>query len=411
MFVAFEKSVQKNTVIEYILQPNCVNDQSRDNVLKTFKCHCGNGLHFENSQCFSCKRMVAYLPDEQQLSALESIEDGNWTALLNNQQYRQCKNFSDYNVCNWMVAVGDDETLCVSCRLNQTIPNLDEAQNLTLWYRIELAKRRLLYTLYGLNLPVVSRQQDPSNGMGFDFLQDEVIQDEFNNELYIKQSVATGHNSGMITINLLEAEHASRLKMRDKMNESYRTLLGHFRHESGHYYWDCLIKGTDRITGFRELFGDERLDYQQSLKTYYDQGPPPRWQDIWISAYASMHAWEDWAETWAHFLHMVDTVETAHDFSFRIHGHIVSEPALEPTDMQMASGYVTPVSFEELFDDWCRLSVALNSLNRSMGMDDAYPFVISDIALKKLQYIHNIISEASSQTLATYLPIQNVASD
>lgn len=381
--------------------------------MKTFQCYCGNSLHFENSQCFSCDRMVAYLPDEKQLSALEPIVSGNWTALLNNQQYRQCKNFSDFNVCNWMVAASDDEVLCVSCSLNQTIPNLDEAKNLTLWYRIESAKRRLLYTLYSLSLPVVGRQQDSCRGMGFAFLQDEVTQDEFNNELYIKQSVATGHNSGIITINLLEAEHVSRLEMRDKMNERYRTLLGHFRHESGHYYWDCLINDTDRITGFRELFGDERLDYQQSLKTYYDQGPPKRWQDTWISAYASMHAWEDWAETWAHYLHMVDTVETAHDFSFRIHGHIVSEPALEPdpTKMPLTSGYVTPISFEELFDDWCRLSVALNSLNRSMGMDDAYPFVISDVALKKLRYIHNIISEVSVQSQVTCFPIQNVASD
>ena len=355
--------------------------------------------------------MVGYLPDEKQLSALEPAVNGNLQSLFNHQQYRQCKNFSDYNVCNWMVPVHDEEELCVSCRLNQTIPNLNEAQNLTLWYRIELAKRRLLYTLYSLNLPVVSRQLDASSGMGFEFLQDEVRQDEFNNELYIKQSVATGYNSGMITINLLEAEHTSRLEMRDKMNERYRTLLGHFRHESGHYYWDCLIRGTDRIASFRALFGDEQLDYQQSLKTYYDQGPPTDWQDIWISAYASMHAWEDWAETWAHYLHMVDTVETAHDFSFRILGHAVSEPAVVSADTQMTSGYVTPASFEELFDDWCRLSVALNSLNRSMGMDDAYPFVISDIALNKLRYIHNIISEASNQPLSTCFPIQNVASD
>lgn len=354
--------------------------------------------------------MVGYLPDEKQLSALEPAVNGNWLSLFNHQQYRQCKNFSDYNVCNWMVPVHDDEELCVSCRLNQTIPNLNEAQNLTLWYRIELAKRRLLYTLFNLNLPVVSRQQDPANGMGFEFLQDETRQDEFNNELSIKQSIATGHNSGIITINLLEAEHVSRMEMRDKMNERYRTLLGHFRHESGHYYWDCLIDGTDKITSFRALFGDERLDYQQSLTAYYDQGPPAHWESIWISAYASMHAWEDWAETWAHYLHMVDTVETAHDFSFRIHGYAVSAPALavEPA-MQMASGYVMPVSFDELFEDWCRLSVALNALNRSMGMDDAYPFVISDVALDKLRYIHHIISEASSQSLSTCLPIQTEA--
>lgn len=337
--------------------------------------------------------MVGFLPEVMQLSSFEPIGGGNWLALFNNQQYHQCKNCVDYNICNWMVSVNSNEELCSSCRLNQTIPNLSEALNIQLWYRTELAKRRLLYTLYSLKLPVIGRQQNPSSGLCFDFLKEEELKGEFNDELYIKQNIVTGHSSGKITINLLEAEHVSRMEMRDKMNERYRTLLGHFRHESGHYYWDRLIKGTYKINSFRELFGNEQIDYQQSLKTFYEEGPPANWQDLWISAYASMHAWEDWAECWAHYLHMVDTIETAHDFNFMILGRAVSEPATVSTNKQMMSGYVTP-SFEELFDDWCRLTVALNSLNRSMGLDDAYPFVISDVALDKLRYIHNIISEA-----------------
>ena len=360
--------------------------------MKTFRCYCNNSLHFENTQCFTCNRMVGFLPEELQLSALEPAVDGNWLALFNDRKYRLCKNASVYNVCNWMVPIHDDHTLCLSCRLNHIIPNLNEPQNLTLWYRVEQAKRRLLYTLYSLNLPVISRQESPYKGMGFEFLQNEIAQDDEFGELTIRQSIATGHKSGMITINLLEAEHGSRVEMRDKMNERYRTLLGHFRHESGHYYWDCLINGTDKINSFREMFGDERLDYQLSLQTYYEQGPPSFWQDIWISAYASVHAWEDWAETWAHYLHMLDTVETAHDFGFRIHGHDVSAPA---TESQMANGYAMPALFDELFDDWCRLTVALNALNRSMGMDDAYPFAISDTSLNKLRYVHRIVSEVS----------------
>jgi len=364
--------------------------------LKTFRCYCGNTLNFENSRCIVCERTLGYLPDEKQISALEPAANGTWRALLNNKTYRQCKNYSEYDVCNWMVPVEDSQSLCVSCRLNHIIPNLNEGQNLTLWYRIEQAKRRLLYTLYSLNLPVVGRAQDPNKGMGFEFLQDETIQDEFSNELTIKHSVVTGHHAGMITINVLEAEHGTREVMRQKMNERYRTLLGHFRHESGHYYWERLINGTSNIDSFRDFFGDERFDYQQALKNYYDLGPLPDWQDNWISAYASMHPWEDWAETWAHYLHIVDTLETAHDFGFSIQGVDVSPPkAEEPiSEGQMASGYNTPVSFDELFDDWCRLSVALNALNRSMGMDDAYPFAISTAALYKLQYVHRIVNTA-----------------
>lgn len=337
--------------------------------------------------------MVGYLPDEKQLSVLESTTDDHWHALSNNKHYRQCKNYSEYDVCNWMVSADDNQAFCVSCRLTYIIPNLSEAQNLMLWYRIEQAKRRLLYTLFNLNLPVVGRDVDPNKGMGFEFLEDGATQDDFGNELTIKRSIATGHNAGMITINLLEAEHSSREKMREKMNESYRTLLGHFRHESGHYYWDRLINGSDNIISFRELFGDERLDYKLALSAYYDQGPPEYWQNVWISAYASMHPWEDWAETWAHYLHMVDTLETANDFGFEIYGLDAVDPTV---NHQKATGETASASFDSLFNSWCGLSAALNALNRSMGLEDAYPFVISVLALNKLRYIHRIVTEAGS---------------
>ncbi|MCP5274117.1 MAG: putative zinc-binding peptidase [Burkholderiales bacterium] len=360
--------------------------------MKIFQCRCGNNLHFENSQCLRCGFMVGYLPDEMRLSALTPLSENLWLALVNHQRYRQCKNYADYNVCNWMVPEDDGIVFCASCRLNHIIPNLSEAQNVKLWYRIEQAKRRLLYTLYSLNLPVVGRAQDALRGMCFEFLQDEAQAGEFSDDITAGQNIVTGHRSGMITINLREAEHSARIEMRDKMNESYRTLLGHFRHESGHYYWDCLINGTDEINDFRKLFGDERQDYQQALRTYYEKGPPQSWQLEWISAYASAHPWEDWAETWAHYLHMVDTIETAHDLGFRIHGYDVSAP---PTNAQMANGYAPPTSFDELFDDWCRLTVALNALNRSMGMDDAYPFVTSGASLNKLRYVQQVVTQTN----------------
>lgn len=362
--------------------------------MKTFRCQCTNTLHFENSRCLSCDRMTGYLPDERQLSALQPLEGGLWLAVLNNGQYRQCKNFQDYNICNWMVPAEDDVAWCVSCRLNQIVPNLDEEQNLTLWYRIEQAKRRLLYTLFGLGLPVVNRLQDPAKGLCFEFLEDWTEQGEFSNGTDTDHTIVTGHYSGKITINLLEAQHSSRMEMRDKMNERYRTLLGHFRHESGHYFWDRLIGGTDRIDSFRALFGDERLNYQQAMSYYYQYGAPPSWQDVWVSAYASAHAWEDWAETWAHYLHMVDTLETAHDFGFQIHGRNI---ATFSTGTQVGNGYLTPASSEVLFEDWYQLSVALNALNRSMGMDDAYPFAISDTVLNKLRFVHQIIADANRE--------------
>jgi hypothetical protein len=254
---------------------------------------------------------------------------------------------------------------------------------------MEQSKRRLLYTLYKLNLPVVSRKQNPQKGLAFAFLEDQV-EDEFGDELTVKNYVSTGHNAGLITINLSEAEHTARIEMREKMNEQYRTLLGHFRHESGHYYWDRLVNNSPFIEEFRRLFGDERIDYKLALQAYYHNGPSLNWQNVWISAYASMHPWEDWAETWAHYLHMVDTLETANDLDFSIAGNQIVDPLAE---LNRYDELYIETRFTQLFNHWSQLTNALNALNRSMGLDDAYPFVISITALKKLRFVHHIVFE------------------
>jgi len=345
-------------------------------------------LHFENYRCLVCERVVGYLPDQGYMSSFEQQSAELWRSLANGQYYRKCKNYTDFDICNWMVQEKDTHSFCVSCRLNHIIPNLGQEQNLTLWYRIESAKRRLLYTLYALHLPVIGRDLDSKKGLAFDFLEDETNDDEFSNTLMAHRYVVTGHRAGIITINIKEAEDSAREEMREKMNERYRTLLGHFRHEIGHYYWDRLVNNTSWVNTFREVFGDERIDYQESLRRYYQEGPAPDWQSGWISAYASAHPWEDWGETWAHYMHMVDTLETAHDFGFSIQGYNVSALTEE---MQTAEGYLTGPTFDMLLEDWNRLTVALNAMNRSMGLPDAYPFIISDNTLAKLQYIHDII--------------------
>jgi hypothetical protein len=251
----------------------------------------------------------------------------------------------------------------------------------------------LLYTLYNLGLSIIGRDVDPDRGLAFEFLADQTSDDEFSNQVTPQQSVITGHRAGLITINIREAEDSAREELRKKMKERYRTLLGHFRHESGHYYWERLISNTSNLDEYRRLFGDERTDYQQSLDTYYQSGPPADWQVNWISAYASSHPWEDWAETWAHYLHMVDTLETAQDLGFRIHGQDVS---MQTAGLQATQGYMTRAVFDGLLEDWGRLAVALNALNRSMGLADAYPFVISSNVLAKLHFIHKVITDSAS---------------
>ncbi|NMH58414.1 putative zinc-binding metallopeptidase [Alteromonas ponticola] len=354
--------------------------------MRNFTCKCGNTLYFANSSCLSCGRSVGFIPEQLTLSTCELIEDNVWLAYADNQHYKPCSNYTKYQVCNWLVPLNQEGEYCSSCALTTHIPDLSRQENVLLWYRMELAKRRLLYTLKKLGLPVWRPIPDKPP-LRFRFLED-VKEDKYGNELTVKSTIITGHNNGVITLNLREAEDASRVLMREKMNERYRTLIGHFRHESGHFYWDVLIQNSPWQQSFRDLFGDENIDYMQSLEAYYKSGPPANWQENYISAYASMHPWEDWAETWAHYLHIVDTLETATEYEVALLGYETVNPLTN-------NGAANP-EFDVVYEDWCRLTTVLNALNRSMGLDDAYPFVISDRALLKLRFVHDIVQKQLS---------------
>ncbi len=365
--------------------------------MKTFTCHCGNTLHFENHQCLVCGRTLGFIPQFLSLSALEPEDDTTFRALTPaaaaGARYRQCRNYSDQQVCNWMVPVEDAQPYCRSCRLNHLIPNLNDPANRLYWYRIEGAKRRLLYTLLMLELPIVGKDRDPLHGLAFEFLADPALATEFTDTVGEHRHVLTGHRSGIITINVAEADASAREEMRERMNEAYRTLLGHFRHESGHYFWTQLVlPDSGLLNRARALFGDERTDYDSALKHYYVEGPRADWSQRHISAYASAHPWEDWAETWAHYLHMVDTLETARDMGFTVNGRLVSHPHDVLQEAQHASQPAAwREGFAQLFSDWEQLTVTMNALNRSMGLPDAYPFVLSVNVAEKLRFIHDLI--------------------
>jgi hypothetical protein len=381
--------------------------------MRLFACRvCQQTLYFESVQCTKCGRQLSYLPDQAQVCAIEpapvanpalsaGVATGAMTGLVppepspavqtpemplwhaigdGDRRYRLCKNSVDHGVCNWGVAAGDDSPYCLACRLNHMIPSLATAAAREAWHTLEMAKRRVLYTLFALSLPVEGRDKRP-DGLQFDFLQDGTAPNE--------PRVYTGHNDGVITINVAEAGDPFREKVRVELGESYRTVLGHFRHEIGHYYWDRLIKKGTQLEPFRELFGDERPDYAEAQQRHYSQGAPPDWVSRFVSAYASMHPWEDWAETWAHYLHMVDTLETARAYGLSLTP--VRESALGSGEPGLAAGRLNLHAFEDLIEGWVPLTVALNSLNRSMGVRDGYPFILSDMAIRKLKFVHEIV--------------------
>ncbi len=281
--------------------------------MKTFYCDtCGALLFFENVKCLACEHTLGFIPEVLDLQALEPVAGPDLESTRPGNQgpdFRLCENSRTQNICNWLVPKDSKDAFCVACSLNHTIPDLTVAGNHDRWYRLESAKRRLVYTLLSLKLPLAGKPSENRPALLFDFLGDTPG----------GPAVLTGHENGLITLNIAEADDVERERRRVTMHEPYRTLLGHFRHEVGHYYWDQLIANTTRLDRFRELFGDERRDYGTALKAYHAQGAPPDWQNRLISEYASAHPWEDWAETWAHYLHMVDSVETAAGFGMSLH--------------------------------------------------------------------------------------------
>lgn len=353
--------------------------------MKIFHCdHCQNLVFFENIRCVNCGNTLAFLPDLAEMASLEPVGDGRWRSpepTAKGRIYRLCQNYSKENVCNWVVPAEDPHALCSSCRLTQVIPNLGKPGHPEAWYRLEVAKRRLVYTLLGLKLPIVNKADDPDQGLSFEFLAD---QDQPDNK-----KVLTGHDNGVITINVAEADDAEREKRRLQLHEPYRTLLGHFRHEVGHYYWDRLIRDSNRLYEFRNRFGDEREDYAAALQRYYQQGPPPHWQDRYVTAYCSSHPWEDWAETWAHYLHMVDTLETAAACGLSLRPRRPDEPVLRP-DPSLQNGI--SASVDRMVENWFPLTYVLNNLNRGLGLPDGYPFVLAPTAIDKLRFVHETIS-------------------
>ena len=287
------------------------------------------------------------------------------------------------DACNWLVPADGPDRYCFACRFNRTVPDLSIDVNVQRWRKLELAKHRLFYTMLRLHLPLETRMEDPEHGLAFDFLADPPSQSG--------PKVMTGHDNGLITISLKEADDAERERLRTQMGEPYRTLLGHFRHEVGHHFWDLLVRDTGMIEGFRSLFGDERQDYNQALQAHYANGAPADWQLNFISSYATAHPWEDFAETWAHYLHMIDTLEMARAFGIRVDPVITDDPDLT-TELDFDPHRASDIN--RLVDAWLPLSFAVNSLNRAMGQPDLYPFVLSPTVIGKLGFILALVREA-----------------
>ena len=356
--------------------------------MKIFQCQaCDQPVTFESTVCDSCERRLGYVCDRHAVSALEPCGEGERGPLFRayahpGRKYRPCANAA-HDACNWMVPEESDEAYCVTCRHNRVVPDLRVPANLDRWRQIEAAKHRLFYSLLRLELPLVTRLEY-SDGLAFDFLVDPAETQSPG------PPVMTGHLDGLITLSIAEADDVERERRRKLFGEFYRTLLGHFRHEIGHYFWNLLVRFDPSLPAFRALFGDESIDYGMSLARHHAEGPPPDWQENFVSAYATAHPWEDFAETFAHYLHIVDTLETASAFEIRLRPKLRGgEGEANPVTVDF-DPYETP-DFQRVVEAWLPLTYAVNSLNRSMGQPPLYPFKLTPAVIAKLAFVHERI--------------------
>ena len=341
--------------------------------MKLYTCtNCHNTLYFENSTCLNCNHAVGFEAAKFDLLALDINQNAYSPVNDKNESYRFCSN-AMYGTCNWLIPITQTSDFCIACSLNRVIPELSIDKNRQKWARIEIAKHRLIYSLLRLGLPVSAKVNSTDiNGIAFDFMAD----------ISATEKVMTGHDNGVISLNIEEADEGERVRHKLNLGEKYRTLLGHFRHEIGHYYWDVLIKDGPHLEKFRQLFGNDEKDYSEALEIYYKTETPANWNDTFISSYATSHPWEDWAETWAHYMHLMDTLETAWSFGIGIQNKGM-ETAINKDPYTIAD-------FNTVINKWFPLTFAVNNLNRSMGEEDLYPFIISSPVVEKLQFIHEV---------------------
>ncbi|WP_313302296.1 putative zinc-binding metallopeptidase [Diaphorobacter sp.] len=388
--------------------------------MRLFHCgHCGSLVFFESFRCVHCGSALAFVREHMDMLALEASDEapGLWkrkeprTGLQLTHEhtsnagvseaedsylrYRMCADRSRYEACNFaLIATPDtpEDALCPACSQTRVLPDLTVPDNVRRWARIETDKRRLFYLIVRLDLADLPGETGPV----FEFLAD----------LPGADPVLTGHAGGVITLNVAEADDDERARRRLAFNEPYRTLAGHLRHEIGHYFWDVLIaRGEQKLDAFRALFGDERLDYAGALSDYYLRTPmaASAWQDEYVSAYATAHPWEDWAETWAHYLHIVDLLETAKSFDTQIS---VPSPLGDEHFTMIDPFMMPPPPFESMLAALVPATLLLNSLTRSLGQNDAYPFALSTGAKKKLHFIHQLVSERRIDAAARALSTQ-----
>ncbi len=312
--------------------------------MRVYHCpKCRNRVWFNNCTC-TCGLMVGYDPDADAMVS----------------EFTPCTN-RDAIGCNW--TADGDSGFCRSCSMTRTHPDMAVDGNAELWTRAEAAKRWVIANLVALGW---FGRNDAGDRPVFKLLS-ETTRDG-------PARTVMGHADGLITINVSEADPAEIVARRERMEEPYRTMIGHFRHEIAHFLFLRLAAENEGFeVAFRVMFGDEREDYGGALKRHYAAEDDGGWRDAHISHYASAHPHEDWAETAAHVMHLTDLLDSAQALGF--------------------TNETPPDNLAAAMD----IGLAVNHLNRSMGMEDAYPFVVTEVVRQKLDFAAEALDRSGRQ--------------
>ncbi len=356
--------------------------------MRGFACPvCHNFTPFESDRCPNCQASVGlHLPSK---SMIATVRD---SAVVDGQRWVRCTQSGNLG-CNWLVPeeqAVEQRGRCLADSLIRREPAPDDTMAREKLVPTAQALRRLIYQLTDIGLPVEPFWRR-DGGLAFDLLSSYTTGDK----------VLIGHADGVITIDLVETLDAYRETLRVALGEPYRTMLGHFRHEVGHYYQNILVeKGSGAMQYLqecRELFGDERTSYSDQIARHYTFGAPDQWQDSFISEYATMHPWEDFAECFAHYLHITDTIDTCREAGMVLTADKVRFTV--PRDIEALESYAD-VPVERLLFDWKWMSMFFNRVNTAMGKNPLYPFIIPPPVIAKLGFVHRVIRDTAREPVS-----------
>lgn len=354
--------------------------------MRAFACPvCNDFTPFEQDRCPSCQANLSlHLPSKSMYATTDGV------AIVDGQRWVRCTQ-ADTLGCNWLTPAeqADDDAYqrgrCLADSLIRHEPAPDDTLAREKLVPATQALRRLIYQLSDIGLPIEPWWRS-EGGLAFDLLSSYTT----------GEKVIIGHAGGVITIDLVETLDAYREQLRVTLGEPYRTMLGHFRHEVGHYYQNILVENGSGATRYlpecRTLFGDETASYRDGIARHYKFGAPDNWQASFISEYATMHPWEDFAECFAHYLHITDTIDTCREAGMVLQAQRVRFSA--PRDIVALESYAD-VPVERLLFDWKWMSLFFNRVNTAMGKHPLYPFELPPPVISKLGFVHRVIrSEA-----------------